>query len=627
MYILEVIPIAKGLPFDTMTYLHNGYVEPGAVANIDIGGRKAKAIVINCRTAEESKASIRSVNFKLKKVDSIASGNHDYKFTTDFISSIIKCAHYHMMEASKLLSYLTPSDFIDYLLSGQSNAIYNPKNHTNEFEFIYYPTIEEVNSEYEKLKNNHVHLFKMHSEVTALQKQKLFSVLIGNITNNKKRSDIKDDESKSSPANNHKTVVNKITIISTPNIIPSFLIKNGDTNNVKVKIMNAKSNYYYHPFFDFNLLDIMALNFKLCGVSYNTEDAKYNLDKINIIDMEEDSNLHNRNYLFSKAALTAIAKLQNKNDLDASPNKIIFYTPRRGLAPTSVCDDCGTMVKCDICSSPMVLHNKSGARIYECHKCEKRGIVSQIIVNSEKELLCKSCGGWRIHLRGISTHMLTDELQKYGIPTFITDGDTTPNKSKISKTIKSWLESPSAILITNDISLPYLESKMLDILNSQTVAAIIPSIDGLLSMPEYTVNYKILDVLNTLNKISNHNVILQSRNIKNTILDFISKNKIAEFLELESLSRKMAELPPDYVIIKFYYNQVYNRSSKAYDDYMSDALRKRLEDFLSPLHIYWYSSYAHIFIKSEDYMPELQDKLYIALSGFSPVVNPRLLHG
>jgi len=50
MYILEVIPIAKGLPFDTMTYLHNGYVEPGAVANIDIGGRKAKAIVINCRT-------------------------------------------------------------------------------------------------------------------------------------------------------------------------------------------------------------------------------------------------------------------------------------------------------------------------------------------------------------------------------------------------------------------------------------------------------------------------------------------------------------------------------------------------------------------------------------------------
>ena len=297
------------------------------------------------------------------------------------------------------------------------------------------------------------------------------------------------------------------------------------------------------------------------------------------------------------------------------------------MAPTSVCDDCGTMVKCDICSSPMVLHNRSGARIYNCHKCEKRGTVSQVIVNSEKELLCKSCGGWRIHLRGISTHMLMSELQKYDIPTFITDSDTTPNKSKISKTIKSWLESPSAILITNDISLPYLESKVLDILNSQTVTAIVPSIDGLLSMPEYTVNYKILDVLSTLNKISNHNVILQSRNIKNTVLDFISKNKIAEFLELESLSRKMAELPPDYVIIKFYYNQVYNRSSKAYDDYMSDVLRKRLEDFLSPLHIYWYSSYAHIFIKSEDYTLELQDKLYIALSGFSPVVNPRLLHG
>ncbi len=630
MNLLEVIPIAKGIPFDTLTYLYNEEADLGQVVNIDIGGRKAKAIVLGSKSAQDSKASIRSVNYKLKKIDSV-SDIDCYKFSDNFVKSLLACAHYYLMTPGKVLSYMIPSDFIEHTLSHKFAASSSSDNliqdnlaaNSINYNFIYYPTIEEVNSAYEVImadKNNSSKVYKLHSEVTVTQKRKVFQALF------ESRAQSSSDMSGS-----------QVTIISTPNIIPSILVGKVDLKSITVKIMNINSGHYYHPYFDFNLLDIMQNSFTMNKVNFEAVQNVYNLKKVNVIDMEEESNVHNNDYLLSRQALNAIANLQRSSKANADlelPNsentksKIIIYTTRRGLSPTSICEDCGMMVKCDACSSPMALHQTSnGQRKYKCHKCESSGRISEIIVNSERELLCKGCGGWRIHLRGISTHMIASTLAKYGVPTYITDSDTANTKKKLLGIVNGWLDAPAGILITNDISLPALESKASDIKSSQNIQVIIPSLDGLLSMPEYTINYKILNILSTLSTISNNKVILQSRNIKNTIIGFVQKDKVNEFLEMDTISRKMAELPPDYVIVKFNYNKDYDKASKSFTDHMTPQMQKRLSEFLSPLHIYWYSTYAHIFIKKDDYTPNVQDKLYISLSNFNPIVNPSLLHG
>lgn len=61
--------------------------------------------------------------------------------------------------------------------------------------------------------------------------------------------------------------------------------------------------------------------------------------------------------------------------------KLILYCGRKGLAPNTVCNDCGRIVSCERCQSPLVLHRKTNSErkerlddekrehFYLCHKC------------------------------------------------------------------------------------------------------------------------------------------------------------------------------------------------------------------------------------------------------------------
>lgn len=214
------------------------------------------------------------------------------------------------MTPGKVLSYMTPSDFIEHTLSHKFVASSSSDNliqdnlaaNSINYNFIYYPTIEEVNSAYEVImadKNNSSKVY-VYSEVTVAQKRKVFQALF------ESRAQSSSDMSGS-----------QVTIISTPNIIPSILVGQVDLKSITVKIMNINSGHYYHPYFDFNLLDIMQNSFTMNKVNFEAVQNVYNLKKVNVIDMEEESNVHNNDYLLSRQALNAIANLQRSSKANA----------------------------------------------------------------------------------------------------------------------------------------------------------------------------------------------------------------------------------------------------------------------------------------------------------------------
>ena len=98
-----------------------------------------------------------------------------------------------------------------------------------------------------------------------------------------------------------------------------------------------------------------------------------NLPEIEMVDMKQDRPPAGK--WLSQRLLTA-----TKACLDAN-KQALFFLNRRGYAPLSICEACGTKAKCNHCDSWLVTHRLSGAR--QCHHCGFR----QPLRNH-----CESCG-------------------------------------------------------------------------------------------------------------------------------------------------------------------------------------------------------------------------------------------
>jgi primosomal protein N' (replication factor Y) len=66
-------------------------------------------------------------------------------------------------------------------------------------------------------------------------------------------------------------------------------------------------------------------------------------------------------------------KLEEKIKENIENNEHMFvFTGRRGLSPSTVCADCGNVVKCNSCGAHTVLHKSSTENFFLCHKCGER---------------------------------------------------------------------------------------------------------------------------------------------------------------------------------------------------------------------------------------------------------------
>ena len=71
MHILEVIPLQKGIPRDSLSYFSLKEIPLGALVEIPLHSKTISGIVIGKTDARDMKASIRSGTFSLKPVGAI----------------------------------------------------------------------------------------------------------------------------------------------------------------------------------------------------------------------------------------------------------------------------------------------------------------------------------------------------------------------------------------------------------------------------------------------------------------------------------------------------------------------------------------------------------------------------
>ncbi len=213
--------------------------------------------------------------------------------------------------------------------------------------------------------------------------------------------------------------------------------------------------------------------------------------------------------------------------------KMFLFGARKGLAPTTLCSDCGTILPCLNCGAGVVLHQQGEHTIYICHACGSR---------RDSTTTCGYCGSWKLTPLGIGTEEIAaraHELFPYQ-QIFILDKDYAPTDAKAAIIVKKW-RAEGGILIGTELSFFHLES---------VFYSAIVSLDTLFSIPDFGINERIFYLVSRLREITKQEVLVQTRNIGKQILAWASFGNIIDFYQSEIGERQILLYPPFSIFIK-----------------------------------------------------------------------------
>lgn len=208
-----------------------------------------------------------------------------------------------------------------------------------------------------------------------------------------------------------------------------------------------------------------------------------------------------------------------------------LYVARKGVHTSIQCGDCGSVVLCSECAKPTTIqslaNNERGLRCLHCGHKEA--------LSKEREIICVTCGSWKIKGYGVTTRIVAEELEALfpNKDVYVLDGDISEKTFK--KTINSWKES-GGILVGTDGVLPYLEHKL-------ALGAII-SCDSWVSMPDIDPHRRLIQVLEPLLEYSHNTVFVQTRIPDEPLFEICKKENITDYIKTELKERKeLAHVP------------------------------------------------------------------------------------
>jgi primosomal protein N' (replication factor Y) len=301
------------------------------------------------------------------------------------------------------------------------------------------------------------------------------------------------------------------------------------------------------------LVEIAPLKFRSLSTS-----------KEELIDMKKDDETE-KNEGKKKQFKIFSPELEKKIKENFENNEHMFvFVSRRGLSPSTLCADCGNIVKCNYCNAHIVLH-KGADNFFLCHKCGERRSADE---------KCTNCGGWRLTTLGIGIELVEEEIKKL-LPKdnsaqagkiFRIDSDSTPHHKKAQQVAKNFYESPQGILIGTEMALLYLTEK---VENSAVV-----SMDSFFSIPDFRINERVMNILLKMRAITDRNLIIQTRDAGQKVFEYAMAGNLVDFYREEIDDRKKFNYPPFSTIIRISISGNRNDCVKA-----AEELKKVVEPY------------------------------------------------
>lgn len=233
----------------------------------------------------------------------------------------------------------------------------------------------------------------------------------------------------------------------------------------------------------------------------------------------------------------------------------LLLSARKGLAPITACGDCGTLVRCPECDTPLVIHKKESggtgrastdtarhdfakSQVFICHGCG----FTRIPENNVNEV-CPNCKGWRLQGLGIGIDLIEKEISSLfpDAPIFVLDGDHAKTRAQAKKIIEKFEKPASGILVATPMAIP-----LLDAVDHTAIV----SIDSLFAIPDIRMSERIFALVLALREKTKGVLLVQTRADDKTIFEQALRGDLVTFTETELALRKAFSYPPYGTIIK-----------------------------------------------------------------------------
>lgn len=534
MYIFSVIPIHKGIPFNTLSYFSSEQAPVGSLLSIPFGRQTIYGLLYQSETLLEAKADIKQSKFALKKVKEVvgyspflkgvAEGLLQASIRTLVPIGAIAGATLHELffdmfqnfeefslsqERESLVSYGTTLTRLD-----EYKRIIRSSFAEKKSVVLVAPSIRTAEFWYNNLKKGiTAHSVLIHSKCTK---------------------------------KNQKLALTELKQSKRPLFIcvtPAFaLIPRKDITSLIIED-ESSSLYKTQDRYEIDMRVVLVSIAKACGWRVVYGDTFPRFETM----VEANKNLSRS---FTPERLVVVPTDQYRTLLPteaielvryAQKNKksVFLYTNRKGIAPLSRCADCGFVVSCPSCELPMVLRYKRNElgereRFFVCTSCGD---------TRPPDHVCSYCNSWNITPVPIGTESLREAVSvivdKEKI--LVIDDDLTPDAKVVESLIESAQKQKFFVMIGTQKILPFI--KGIDF-------SIIPFFDRILSTPSpYTVE-EALRLVMKLNECTRDSLVVCTKNPDFPIIKQFSTKKIQSIFDEDIELRKTLHYPPFGTLLK-----------------------------------------------------------------------------
>ena len=585
MQIYTVIPFSKGGSKETLTYFGPDGIESGEIVSIPIRKRTGRGLVIEKRNVTASKSEIKSKTFTLKKIWKIRSGR---LLSAEFIASAEETARYYAATTGAILRAVLPETLLQNIGKLKFVGSVRKNNLTperlviqsdDEERFAHYkgyirgqfarnssvffivPTIEDVRQSKVVLERGiESYSLALHSKLT----KKEFGFALSKIQKEK----------------------HPLLIIGTP----AFLsLPRKDLGGIVVEKESSRAyRLRERPYFDFRffiaslaknlgvpvLLGDTVLSLPTIWKTKKDEYSEYAPLKMRVlsgaknllVDMKIPQSKISKDETDKTKFRVLSPELTALIDRTRAENENLFISSaRKGLSGVTVCGDCGQAVSCRRCGSPVTLYKRRDERdknFFLCNKCgEEMDAVDK----------CGNCGSWRLNMLGIGIDRVEVEIKKIfpDLKLFKLEKESVKNEKKALEIVSKFESSAGSVLLGTELALFYLRNKI------ENVA--VASIDSLFSIPDFRVSEKIFHSLLAMRELAQNVFLIQTRNAREGLFDFVLTGNIIDFYKREIAERERFGFPPFAVFIKI---SVEGRGASA--EKLIEEISSLLSDF-SPM--------------------------------------------
>ena len=550
IYLIEVIPVAKNVGRSHLSYFSIVPLKMGQIVYAPLRRKEVPAIVISSKSVRDAKSVLRNASFSLKKISKRSV--FDVYLPSHTLNVAHTLAEYYATSAGVILNELIPKFLQEKPELFSSKKIVSKNNSAVTKEPLVLQMEEEERfGQYRSVIRQN---FARGSSVvfivpTTKEAEKAYDLLSKGIsdyafiiTSELKKKEQETIWQKSS------TIKHPVLVVTTPF---GLVFDRSDIGTYILERENSRSYRSFNKPFIHTRTFLLALS-RITKRELIMGDTSLSIETINQEKTGKYGELSPMRWRLIGAKTNLVDMKMEKKEGEDKPFEVIspelrmlikkaleekegvfLYGARKGLSPTTVCGDCGSILSCQECGSPVVLHKKGEKSTYLCHRCGTK---------RDPETRCDICGSWKLNSIGIGTELIAKEVKKiFPLARIsILDKEHASTRAKAEKIVHDFTEQ-RGILVGTELAVFHL--------NKVAYSGVV-SIDALFSLPDFGAEERIFYLISRLREITEKEILIQTRNIGKEILSWVAQGNLIDFYKREINERETFAYPPFSLFIK-----------------------------------------------------------------------------